>query len=277
MNANHKMFSPWSEVTSGERNQVVFEYLNKNYGAYQIRTNYDRTLLKVFLATGLGLTLFSAIIMLINSDPILARKFPKDDSDIFNPKKIMEDIFVPKIPELPKTSVIPKSHQSLIPEMITEPQKKDDENILPPKTNGNPNGTPCDSCPDDPDIIPGPPKNTGSIIEDDPEKVHEIGGIDIMPHFPGGDPELYKYLKANTHIPEPIRERGNIKERVGIVFIIDKDGSVTSPDIKHGSKYTELNNEALRVVKKMPKWGPGMQNGKPVKVRLIIPFRFEVI
>ena len=271
---NHKMFSPWSEVTSGERNQVVFEYLNKTYGAYQIRTNYDRTLLKVFSATGMIVILLSAMVLLTKTDPTI-KKLPDPDDDIFNPKKLIEQIFVPKTPELPKMPSTPKTNQTLVPEVSTEPDKKDDHNIVPLSTNNNLNGTPCDSCPDTPNILPG--KDSSNIIEDDPNEIHEIGGIDLMPHFPGGDPELYNFLRANTHIPEQIKERGNIKERVGIVFVVDKDGSITSPDIKHGSKYIELNNEALRVIKKMPKWDPGMQNGKPVKVRLIIPFRFEVL
>lgn len=270
------MFSPWSEVTSGERNQVVFENLNKTYGAYQIRTNYDRTLLKVFAVTGLALALLSFIILLIHSDPILVKKFPKDDSDIFNPKKFKEDIFVPKAPELPKTPSTPKLNQTLVPEVTTEPDKRDDQNIVPVTPNNNLNGTPCDSCPTDPDLHPTLSNNPGTPVVE-PDVVHEIGGVDTIPHFPGGDAELYRFLSSNARIPEAIKEIGNIKEKVGVVFIVDKDGSIIGAEIKHGSKYKELNSEAVRVVNKMPKWEPGRQKGKPVKVRLILPFRFEVL
>ncbi|TAL62950.1 MAG: energy transducer TonB [Bacteroidetes bacterium] len=276
MKATHNMFSAWQEVTSGERNEVVFEHLNKTYGAYQIRANYNRTLLKVFSATGIIVILISAMVLLMKSDPVIVMKFPKDDMDVFNPKKLLEDTFVPKTPELPKTTFTPKTSQTLVPEVTTEPEKRDDQNILPIAPNNNLNGTPCDSCQDNPEIISGLTKNTGPIIGDDNE-VREISGIDILPHFPGGDAELYRFLSSNAHIPEQIKEIGNIKERVGVVFIIDKDGSVTDIALKHGSKYDALNTEALRVVKKMPKWEPGRQNGKPVKVRLIIPLLFEVL
>jgi protein TonB len=63
---------------------------------------------------------------------------------------------------------------------------------------------------------------------------------------------------------------------VGISFVIGKDGSVTDINLYRGTIYSQLNNEAMRVITKMPKWEPGRQNGKPVKVRMILPIRFEL-
>lgn len=271
-----KMFSPWSEVTSGERNQVVFENLNQTYGAYQIRTNYDQTLFKVFSAIGLSILLLSSGLILLRSNPVSELIIPSADPVIFNPYKTPEQIFIPKNPDPPRIHAAPKIKQILVPIVTTE-QKETDDKIIPtdPINNNIPIGTPCDSCSDDPGLIPGIPKGGSTIIDEEPE-IYDIGGIDILPHFPGGDAELYRFLSNNAHIPEVIKEIGNVKEKVGVVFVVDKDGSVTNIELKHSSKYKELNNEAIRVVKKMPKWEPGMQNGNPVKVRLIIPMRFEV-
>ena len=60
------------------------------------------------------------------------------------------------------------------------------------------------------------------------------------------------------------------------MFIVDKDGELKDISVHQGTKSSELNNEVLRVIKKMPRWEPGEQNGKPVRVKLILPIRFDV-
>lgn len=273
MNTNHKMFSPWSEVTSEERNEVVFEHLHKNYGAYEIRTNYDRALIRSFSTIGSLILLLSAGLTFLRTAPELKINIPVDDPKLLNIQKVDDRIYIPKPPDLPRMNQAPKTSQTLVPEVTTDPEK-DPENILPVTTPNNTNttGTPCDSCPDTPTLIPG---NSTTSAPPLPE-ILGIDEVEVLPQFPGGDPALHRFLSNNTHIPEMIREMGNVKEKVGVVFVVDKDGSVIDVELKHSSRYKELNNEALRVIKKMPKWEPGLQHGNPVKVRLILPMRFEV-
>lgn len=181
----------------------------------------------------------------------------------------------PIIPDEPKIKVT----SSLCTKQNTEPVVTDDSEKDEPKiTVVNPNNNPVkgnsnDTASGDPLFI-----STGGgekILGLPPDTVLDF--VQERPEFPGGDAGLLRFLQSNTHIPEPIKEIGRISEKVGVVFVVNKDGSVTSASIiQGGSKFTELNKEALRVINKMPKWEPGRQNGNAVKVRMILPIRFEV-
>lgn len=273
MKTTSKLFSDWSEVTSGERNEIVFEFLHKTYGAYQIRTHYDRTLLKAFSATALMIVLFSVYIFISGHFSSVETKIeiPINDTEL---RALLEKekIIIPDEPKIKVTSS-PKTNQNTEP-IITDDSEKDDRQIIPANpTNTASNGNKKDSLGDDPFFIPtgGGEKILGLPIDTILDFVQE------RPEFPGGDAELMRYLKNTAHIPEVIKEIGKVSEKVGVVFVVDKDGSVTSASIiQGGSKFTELNKEALRVINKMPKWQPGRQNGNAVKVRMILPIRFEV-
>ena len=273
MNTQNLFSQSWSEVTSGERNNLVFEQLNKNYGAYQIRVNYDRTLIIVFSSIGLLTLLLSALLMFAGSGAVPAIKIPVLDPGIFTQQRITE-IFIPKTPEAPKIPSSPKTNNVLVPEVGKDSAQTDPENIIPKNNNNTATGAPCDTCDQEHGLIPSGP-GTGPVTKE-PEKVFGLDGVDVMPEFPGGAAEMYRFLGASAHIPEVITEMGNIREKVGVEFTIDKDGSITDVTLSKSSKFEELNAEALRVVKKMPNWQPGKQHGNPVKVRLIIPLRFEV-
>lgn len=102
------------------------------------------------------------------------------------------------------------------------------------------------------------------------EAVYDV--VEAMPEFPGGMPELLKFIDENLKYPKATTENGK-KERVIVRVIIDKDGSVTEPVIlRHVNP--ELDEEALRVVNLMPKWKPGTQRGKAVKVKFTFPVTF---
>lgn len=102
------------------------------------------------------------------------------------------------------------------------------------------------------------------------EATYEVA--EIMPEFPGGMSALLKYLTDSLKYQKTPDGNGR-KGTVVIQVIIDKDGSVTEPVIlRHLSP--ELDKEALRVVNSMPKWKPGSQSGKVVKVRYTLPITF---
>ena len=97
---------------------------------------------------------------------------------------------------------------------------------------------------------------------------------ETMPQFPGGQEVLMKYLAANIKYPASA-VKAKKQGRVIVTFIVQKDGSVTHAKIAK-SIDPELDAEALRIVKGMPKWTPGTQNGKPVSVRYTIPVKFSL-
>ena len=98
--------------------------------------------------------------------------------------------------------------------------------------------------------------------------------VEVMPQFPGGQIAMLQYLMKNIKYPEQAMKEG-IQGRVTVRFIVEKDGSIS--DVKPIlSVHPLLNKEAVRVVESMPKWTPGKQNGKPVRVRYNLPVMFKL-
>ena len=98
--------------------------------------------------------------------------------------------------------------------------------------------------------------------------------VEQMPQFPGGELELLKVLSENVKYPEAAEETGT-QGRVVAQFIVEADGSITN--VKVVKKVSEeIDAEAVRVIKAMPKWKPGMQKGQPVRVKYTIPVTFRL-
>lgn len=101
--------------------------------------------------------------------------------------------------------------------------------------------------------------------------------VEIFPEFPGGNIEMIKFLSDNIRYPAEARDNG-IQGTVYISFIVRKDGSITDVIKKPGTQSVGggCDEEAVRVVKLMPKWKPGMQNGDTVNVAMILPVKFKL-
>lgn len=98
--------------------------------------------------------------------------------------------------------------------------------------------------------------------------------VEVMPQFPGGQIAMLKYIMENIKYPEQAMKKG-IQGRVAVRFIVEKDGSISNVSPIH-PVHPLLDKEAIRVVKSMPKWSPGKQHGKPVRVQLIVPIMFKL-
>ena len=99
--------------------------------------------------------------------------------------------------------------------------------------------------------------------------------VEVKPEFPGGMPALVKYLQENIKYPSAaLAEKAQGKAFVR--FVVEKDGSITNTEIIKSSGNIYLDKEALRVASNMPKWKPGMQQGKPVRVFFMLPVSFKL-
>ncbi len=98
--------------------------------------------------------------------------------------------------------------------------------------------------------------------------------VEQMPEFPGGMAELMKFISKNTKYPKDAQE-GKIKGTVIVQFVVNKDGSTSDFEVKR-SIFPSLDNEAVRVLKQMPKWTPGRHRGEVVAVRYSIPVTFRL-
>lgn len=107
----------------------------------------------------------------------------------------------------------------------------------------------------------------------DPDSSKIFGAAEEMPSFPGGEKALMQYIKDNTYYPEEMCE-GAAQGRVMVGFVINEDGSIS--DIKVLRSLTpECDEVAVKIVKGMPKWNPGKQNGKAVKTKYTVPVSFR--
>jgi protein TonB len=110
------------------------------------------------------------------------------------------------------------------------------------------------------------------IEEEDDEEFFMV--VENMPEFPGGDLGLMKYIQKNVKYPAIAKEY-NITGKVYVSFIVDKSGKVTNVKIVRGVD-KNLDAEAVRVVKSLPKYKPGKQRGKAVRVMFTIPINFTL-
>lgn len=114
---------------------------------------------------------------------------------------------------------------------------------------------------------PEPPKH---VVEE--TKIFTV--VEQMPMYPGGDGALMGYLRDNIHYPTVAAENG-VQGRVVVGFVVERDGSITDVKILRGVD-PSLDREAMRVVKSMPRWNPGKQNGSAVRVKYQVPVSFRL-
>ncbi|UYQ91568.1 M56 family metallopeptidase [Chitinophaga horti] len=123
---------------------------------------------------------------------------------------------------------------------------------------------------------PPPPsakKETSRMKSPDMEGVFTF--VETPPNFPGGIKELEKYLSKNVRYPHKATENGQ-QGTVFVTFVVNKDGSLSDVAIVGARKGYGLDEEAIRVVKTMPNWTPGEEDGKKVKVQYNLPIRFTL-
>ena len=116
------------------------------------------------------------------------------------------------------------------------------------------------------------PNGVVSVDVPEPDKAFDV--VEQMPEYPGGTGELMKYLSANVKYPAEASKKG-IQGRVIVQFVVEKDGTISKAKVVNNAD-EQLKEEAIRVVEAMPKWNPGKQNGKEVRVKYTLPVTFRL-
>ena len=124
----------------------------------------------------------------------------------------------------------------------------------------------------DVEVVIAPPVEA-PVEEEEEEVIFMV--VESMPEFPGGQQALFKYLAENVKYPVIAQENG-IQGRVICQFVVNKDGSIVDVVAVRSSGEASLDKEAIRVIKSMPKWKPGKQRGKPVRVKYTVPVNFRL-
>ena len=254
------------KILTSSLDDLVFEGRNKSYGAYFLRQKYGRhIMLALLLAAIFYILAFSSpyiISMLTPAGAPIAKKVVKV-SELSAPPPIDKNVPPPppKLPPPPKRVVF-------TPPVIKPDEEVKQEDVPPPQDEA-------------PKVDPGPTAdaNTDYNFDAAPAVVEEVKPqiftyVEQMPEFPGGLTELTKFLSKNLRYPPAARENG-IEGRVVLQFVVDESGKISDiqvlRDIGGGTA-----EEAQRVVKMMPPWKPGKQNGNPVKVYYKLPVTFKL-
>lgn len=253
----------WTNVLAAARNNMVFAGRHQDYGAFELRRDYVRRLL--LAVTGSVLFLGIAV-----SVPKIVAALG-DDAAVQNEKKVVDvnlDLFEEeKKEEPPPPPVEPPPPVKIESVQFTQLEAVDEPVEEPPPTQEVLQETTASTVTQEGekgDAPPPPPP------VDDP--TFELSAVEEQPEFPGGLEALYKFLGKNVKYPAMETDAG-IQGRVFVEFVVSNDGSITDVVLKRGVS-GGLDKEAVRVVKTMPKWSPGKMNGKPVKVRYILPVNF---
>lgn len=161
-------------------------------------------------------------------------------------------------PEPPKPEIVLKTPEIL--DIVDNDAKADTTGIAPSEDLG---GTPQPS--------PAPPA-VDDFVE--PAVGHIHINAEVMPEFHGGQAALLKWIAENVNYPAAAAENG-IEGRVACSFVVNADGSISHVEVLR-SKDPLLDKEAIRVLSRMPNWKPGLQQGKPVRVKFSMPVVFRL-
>ena len=263
--------------------ELVFQGRNQAYGAYKLRKSTSkRNIISIIVVFVVAILAFTgmAIKNLVEANQTVGATQVMQISDINQPRKKAKvepkkvHVEPEKVVERVKSSI--KFTAPVIrkdSEVKPEDELRTQDQLMATKTaigsfnvqgNDDINGEVLRAK----EVIaqPEPPKQ----VEEN--KVFEV--VEQMPQFPGGNAALMEYLRSNTHYPVVAAENG-VQGRVSISFVVEKDGSITDVQVARPVD-PSLDKEAARVVKSMPKWQPGKQNGSFVRVRYIVPVTFKL-
>ncbi len=259
-------------------NDIVFEHRNKAYGAYELRTHYTTNINRALF---IGVACFGLMLL---TNFIFARQ--KDEKVvIFDGGKTLTDYPLENLPpiEKPKDVEPPKPIEQvktvafLVPEVVEETNNE----IPPPDYDAMKDAVISNKTQDGietEEIAAAPPTETKSvektIVELPEEDNTAFITVEVQPSFMGGNSEMYKFLGKNLKYPAAA-QRANIQGKVFLSFIVEKDGSITDIETMKGIGFG-CDEEAMRVVKLMPKWIAGKQNGRNVRVKFTIPVFFRL-
>lgn len=111
-----------------------------------------------------------------------------------------------------------------------------------------------------------------TVVAQKSQQVFDV--VEQMPEYPGGMQALFEYLSQNLKYPEDAKQQ-KIEGRVIAIFVVETDGSISNVEVVK-PVFPSLDAEAVRVLSGMPKWKPGMQSGKVVRVKYTVPINFSL-
>ena len=276
------------DLTSQEWRDLVFEGKNKDFGAYKLRESsvarHTKAIVWVLIWLAIVLVLLILSVSGVFSKPEEEQITTATVQEVVSYEEAEEEIEEEEeqfqMPE-PEEVVAPEevANQQRITELlIVEDDKLEEEKQVKNTEEVMENEAAAGAL----DITEGTNDLNKTIIKDEviaepkveDEQPMNIAMVEQKPEFPGGEAAMYKYLGDNIVYPSAASEEG-IQGRVVVEFVVGKDGSITNVKVVR-PRHPALDKEAVRVIKSMPKWIPGRNNGQPVKVTYTLPVTFKL-
>lgn len=246
---------------------IVFEFRNKEYGAYKLRKKYNRN---VLIALLIGTAIISTVII----TPYLNAKAAEGRTQITERQVVVEmenldqptdNVAPPPPPPPPPQEGVQQA--AYVPPVVVDSVKPEEEIQLMTADQASVEIQ-------DQEVVEVIEIIAEEIQEEEVEEAEPFVVVEEMPMFPGGNDELMKYLRDHTIYPEVAKEN-NIQGKVIVRFCVTPKGGVDRVEILKPVD-PELDKEAIRVVKTLPAFKPGKQGGKPVPVWFMVPINFTL-
>jgi periplasmic protein TonB len=246
---------------------IVFKNRNKEYGSYYLRKKY-RKFVTISLITGIVLVgvvvAYPLINAYINKERLIREKEKEVGVTIENLKQ--EEAPPPPPPPPPPEAMVEKVK-------FTAPVVVEDTTIevsMASMDDLNKKGN-VEAPTEDVEVEV---KDEGPKVIETPVQAEIFTVVEEQPGYPGGEEARISYLQQNIKYPEEAKELG-IQGKVFVTFVVEVDGSITDVRVLRGIG-GGCDEEAIRVVKSMPKWVPGKQRGVPVRVQFNLPIKFTL-
>jgi len=259
---------------------IVFEGRNQEYGAYFLRRIYDRIMSRSLI---IGLIFF----VLLATSPMILKLvkglIPKEDDELLMKEVVLADAppmdpNKPPPPPPPKVEPPPVKDQiRFVPPKVMKDEEVQNEEPPPPDISelkdkdistqtreGEEGGI-------DASLLEPPP---APVIEEEKKVEEPFNFVEQMPEFPDGQAAMMKFIQSNLKYPAIAREN-DIQGTVVVQFVVAADGGISRVNVARGIG-GGCDEEAVRVVKSMPKWRPGKHNGRAVPVNFTLPIKFRL-
>ena len=276
------------DLTSREWSDIVFEGRNKAYGAYVLRTDSKPRHMKAFIYTvvgliviGIGAYSYLSVQAYIAEQAAITDQASQelvafvDQAEEEPEEEVQEKVEMPEPEALPEEILNTVKVTELLIAKDEEVSKEDEIKTADElkETETAFGSTDFDQVTDDRNVV-REYKNEVIVEEKKPEPEKGFTAVEQMPQFPGGEAALMKYLSQNINYPQVAMENG-IQGRVIVQYVVTKNGTVGEVKVIR-SVERDLDKEAIRQCKSLPKFIPGKMNGQEVNVWYTLPITFKL-
>lgn len=279
------------DLTSREWNDLIFADKNKDFGAYQIRKKSDRRHNMAMLYMLIGLVVVCFLVFGLNKysayraeqaalelqeqrEKMMAAQLAEQQQEEVEEEPEEQKFEQPEV-QVPE-EVLATVQVTQIAIVDADKVKNEVMDMDAQKEDNTARGVVTQEGSDDADKFQAVQEQV-VVKEPEPEKPKEeeiFVAVEQQAEFPGGQAALMKWLSTNVRYPESAQQN-DVQGRVIVKFVVEKDGSIGAATILKGVD-KDLDREALRVVKKMPKWQPGKNNGVAVRSYFNLPVVFKL-